>query len=732
MKRHFLFFILILLIVNNLSSQVSKWGIMSDNEIQLKQCEFETDAPAIILFETGSMSFNTNSSGENLFIFQERHVRMKILSEKGIKYGRVEIPYYDFSKELNGEIVITYKAQMFNQTNGADYSKYKLKRKDIIIEEKDKYNRVLVLDFPGLKTGSIIEYKYRIATLNLEDPEDWDYQSDLPVLKSIFRAEIPQNFSYFMKIANPTYLTFDTSYYSNRNISWQGLRSASRMPLDYQPSANIKAYEVRKSVVFNNTNYEFHFRNIPSKSIEPYSTSYYNNQSKILMKLSHLSRKNTFNTSDPDYDWKELTYRLVSTLDPNYHALSWVARRNIRYPSGFTIYSLSSWTELNDMLIKSLEFGMPLIRNWNYQDILDSLSVTDASPIDKMIKIYNYTRDNINWNRTYTYLLNGNLNSGREIINYKVKKFLGKKDAIFNDLTFKNALDTKQGTSAEINLLLTYLLKKAELDAEPVILSTKNNGSTDTAFHSLNQFNHVICRVKLGEEIYFLDATNSKYPYNIINSENYNSVGWLVRNKNPKWVIISNKINSVSNWNISIDIEKNKCTYNLKLTGYNALNYNSLDRKEAYFTINIDSTNIIQKHEDKIILEGNLDLQKSSSDKDIIQLNEIFNSKFKSNPFYAYYRQNIIDFRYPFTENYTITIRKSDSIKFKKIPEESLVVTNGQKCIFQFSIQENESELILKTMLRISYSLFEVSEYSELMQFFDVVAEKLNEEIIIE
>src|SRR4030095_15423019 len=59
--------------------------------------------------------------------------------------------------------------------------------------------------------------------------------------------------------------------------------------------------------------------------------------------------------------------------------------------------------------------------------------------------------------------------------------------------TLKNVLKTKNGTVAEINLLLTAMLRYAAVEADPVILSTKSHGNTYQFYPIMTKFNYVIC-----------------------------------------------------------------------------------------------------------------------------------------------------------------------------------------------------------------------------------------------
>ena len=56
-------------------------------------------------------------------------------------------------------------------------------------------------------------------------------------------------------------------------------------------------------------------------------------------------------------------------------------------------------------------------------------------------------------------------------------------------------LKTRQGNVAEINLLLTAMLRKAGIEADPMILSTRDNGIANTSYPLISEYNYVICVV---------------------------------------------------------------------------------------------------------------------------------------------------------------------------------------------------------------------------------------------
>ena len=60
------------------------------------------------------------------------------------------------------------------------------------------------------------------------------------------------------------------------------------------------------------------------------------------------------------------------------------------------------------------------------------------------------------------------------------------------DKNLRTVLKSRNGSEAEINLLLTAMLKKADLDADPVLLSTRSHGYAYAMYPLMDRFNYVI------------------------------------------------------------------------------------------------------------------------------------------------------------------------------------------------------------------------------------------------
>ncbi|MEZ4921524.1 MAG: DUF3857 domain-containing protein, partial [Saprospiraceae bacterium] len=100
------------------------------------------------------------------------------------------------------------------------------------------------------------------------------------------------------------------------------------------------------------------------------------------------------------------------------------------------------------------------------------------------------------------------------------------------DVAFKNGT----GSSADVNLSLISLLRKAGLEAFPVLVSSKDHGIMYPNYPFVAQFNSVVALVQTEGGGILLDATNPFNRVGELRTDHYNEGGWIVNSNNPEWI----------------------------------------------------------------------------------------------------------------------------------------------------------------------------------------------------
>src|ERR1700752_4597140 len=106
------------------------FGKVEKADLELKQCDFDKNAEAMVLFDVCEIycNLNLNSIGDPLSTQLERHVRIKILSDKGLNRADIHIPYYSYR---NAERIKNLSAQTYNLDPSGNVVMSKVDKKSI-------------------------------------------------------------------------------------------------------------------------------------------------------------------------------------------------------------------------------------------------------------------------------------------------------------------------------------------------------------------------------------------------------------------------------------------------------------------------------------------------------------------------------------------------------------------------------------------------------------------------
>jgi len=172
--------------------EFESWGKVSEEDKALKVCAYDSEAVAIVLLHEAVADHN-----DERHLIINHHIRIKILKEKGLEYANIEIPYAIRNDFQNIEDI---EAIAYNFSDDGTLSMQTVDRKSIYNQPLNQYWHAKRFAFPGVKAGSIVEYKYRSVEKSIQALDEWQFQKDLPVAQSTFNLSIPPNteFAYMV------------------------------------------------------------------------------------------------------------------------------------------------------------------------------------------------------------------------------------------------------------------------------------------------------------------------------------------------------------------------------------------------------------------------------------------------------------------------------------------------------------------------------------------------------
>lgn len=401
---------------------------------------------------------------------------------------------------------------------------------------------------------------------------------------------------------------------------------------------------------------------------------------------------------------------------------------SISYPRWMYYHEFSTkWEMVGKRLMEHEFFGGVINGSAFLNEKAKEIARSDGSVTDKVTLAFDYIQDNIKWNHNFGLVAT---KSFRE--DFKVNH---------------------SGNSATINLLLIALLKKAGIEAYPVVLSTRDNGMINPLSASLNKLNYVMAYV-IGDDIsMFVDATNRYTMPGVVPEHCLNNVGWVIRKGETGQIIdLKPKCPNTQRKLILIKPDENNelvAEVNTTYEGYAYLDwvekFETTGSEKAYLDLlikdnphsGIDGYTLVSQDKDHLKVSERTTLKLSGSDRVMgVGDNELLISPFilndLVNPFKSGQRRFPIDFIYPRTRAITVSLELPKGYELKSTPQSSRVDYPGEKAKFTFLVGVNNNNSVsIRCNISVAEPLFLEDEHEILKAFFSEVVKKLNESVEI-
>lgn len=382
-------------------------------------------------------------------------------------------------------------------------------------------------------------------------------------------------------------------------------------------------------------------------------------------------------------------------------------------------YSMN-WETTAKKIFDNNDFGKQLGLKSYFEDDLKALLVGNLTNDEKMNRIFNYVRDRMNWNS---------------------------EDGYYTEKGVSKAYKEKVGNVADINLMLTAMLRYAGLNANPVLVSTRENGVA--LYPSMAAYDYVIASVKNDSGYTLLDATSKFSQPDIIPTRCLNWIGRVIKENGASQEIdLMPKMMSKETINVSVNVDaEGKVSGRIvdQYSEHNALSfreaYNGLskdsyiERMEKYYKglqIN-DYTVTNQKDVTKPVVEDftfeHTGLVDVIGDK--IYLSPMLFYAKETNPFKEEKREYPIDFTYQHQDRYVFMITIPDGYVVESLPKAVSLAMEQNIGSFRYNIASKENQVQLTVLYAINYPTIAEDYYDVIKNFFKAMVEKQSEKIVL-
>ncbi len=394
---------------------------------------------------------------------------------------------------------------------------------------------------------------------------------------------------------------------------------------------------------------------------------------------------------------------------------------SVSFPGYYRSYT-TTWDAVRDLLYGSTYFGSALEADGYLRSVAKEIKAGSSSQEEMIRKAYAFVKQ-IKWDKT---------------------------ERLFTDKTSLNtAFKEGKGNSSEVNLALVQLLRRLDLDAGPVVMSTRSNGRLSAIQPSIYKPNYVVAAVFTDKDTLLLDATETHCPYYLLPKRALNGQGQFMDRKRTGWVQLTtdkkDKQMIIYTLAIGDDLSlKGKLTYGRG--DYAALNfrndYEDFNSDDAYLTDykegkkglkiashkidNLDSLYQSVNEEFEVVINNGL----NDIDGELY-LSPLLFEQMKENPFKASERNYPIDFGYASDKTIVANYTFPQGYTVVNLPATISLKLPGNAATFTCKSTVTEGKISILYKLSINNSIFIQTDYADFREFYNQVVAKHAEPIVL-
>ncbi|MBN2486891.1 MAG: DUF3857 domain-containing protein [Bacteroidales bacterium] len=305
------------------------------------------------------------------------------------------------------------------------------------------------------------------------------------------------------------------------------------------------------------------------------------------------------------------------------------------------------------------------------------------------------------------------------------------------------------GNSADVNLILVNLLRKLDISAYPVVLSTRDNGVLPVFGASMNKLNYILAYAKIGETTYLLDATEPLLPAGMLPIRCLNGHGRIMYKETSTQVSLK-----------ADKKDKNTKLYDLELTGDLLLkgscstlrnDYGAYYFRKYYKSFNsadelvediedenpgLEILNYKAENIDSIYspIREKYDVEIRNQVYEIdgqVFVNPLLFNQIKENPFKPEERKYPVDYAHCIDNSIIIKIAVPEGYEVAHVPApvKMELPDNGGRFVYQAAVINNALNISYK--FSINKEMFLFSEYAYLKEFYNQIIKAHAEPVIL-
>ncbi|WP_299161099.1 DUF3857 domain-containing protein [uncultured Tenacibaculum sp.] len=363
---------------------------------------------------------------------------------------------------------------------------------------------------------------------------------------------------------------------------------------------------------------------------------------------------------------------------------------------------------------------------------------------DKNLK-YNFLDNQISKKRFFKnelnpslFLIKNNLEKANEIYSSIQNHFIWNgKYWPSKKVRIKKAYKNRTGNIFDINLSLYNALQAANIKSYLVLTSTRDKAIPTKLHPVINDFNYLLVKVIINNKTYFLDATNKKLPFGLVQYIALNGDGRVMDfKKGSYWetIKLSKKTYRTTKALLSFN-QKNELSGTLTVSsnGYFAKN----NREEISETNKDDYIENFESKHSNIEVDNLTFKSKEQNNKALhqiytitfddfnlgnkIKINPFLIDRYVKNPFKLNNRDYPIDYGHPRSYTYILSLKLPNGYNLKHLPKNKALALPNKGGQYILSFKNLNNTINIYSKLNINKKIYTNEEYHHLKEFYNQI-----------
>ncbi len=305
----------------------------------------------------------------------------------------------------------------------------------------------------------------------------------------------------------------------------------------------------------------------------------------------------------------------------------------------------------------------------------------------------------------------------------------------------ENVLTGTPGNSASKALLLVGLLREAGLEANPVLVSTRSNGLVRWEYPLINQFNHMVVELKIGNKDWLLDPLDAYQPFGVLSFQSLNDKGLamapgpyrLVSLEPTEGIRIRSQMNLAPDSTLGVT-----GTLQFLLDGYAAVGVRRTLKQatdqdqyihEQYLSdipgaVRLSHSITGLDHADStlmVMVDFRSD-QLLQDAGDLLLMDVVLFNRVKANPFLRPNRRFPVDFGTTQDYQFVLNVTPPAGFELETLPPPARTSLRQDAQFLMQAVRTPDRGAVISSQLRFRKPVYSTSDYAPLREFYDRVA----------